>query len=119
MAAQDDDLLGAESLRGNDAAQTDGAVADDGHFFPGLTLAADGGVMACAHHVGERQQRRHQRVVFADRQDEERAVRQGIRASLRPVPPSTPSLPKNPPWTQRSAVLHGRSRRCRRNRRTA
>ncbi len=32
--------------------------------------------MARPHHVREREQRRHQRVVFADGQDEERPVRQ-------------------------------------------
>ena len=30
VAAHDDDLLGAEALGGDDAAQADGAVADDG-----------------------------------------------------------------------------------------
>ena len=31
VAAHDDDLLGAEALGGDHAAQPDGAVADDGH----------------------------------------------------------------------------------------
>ena len=59
----------------------------------------DGGVVAGAHHVGEREQRRHQRVVLADRQDVERAVgeRDAQRLGLRAV--GTSLLPKKPPWT--------------------
>ena len=43
--------------------------------LPGPTFAVSGGVVAGAHHVGEREQRRHQRVVRADGQDDERSVR--------------------------------------------
>ena len=50
----------------------------------GLDAGHDGGVVAGAEHVGERQQRRHQRVVLADRQREERAV--GVAGRARPRP---------------------------------
>ena len=36
-------------------------------LLPGPTSRSDRGVVAGAHHVGQRQQRRHQRVVLADR----------------------------------------------------
>ena len=35
VAAEEDDLLGAEPLGGDHAAQADGAVADDGHRLAG------------------------------------------------------------------------------------
>jgi hypothetical protein len=35
MASEHDDLLGTEALRGDYAAQTDGAVADNRHFLTG------------------------------------------------------------------------------------
>ena len=77
VAAQDDDLLGAEALGGDHAAQADRAVADDGdRLARARRRAATRGVVAGAHHVGEREQRRHQRVVLADRQRDERAVGQ-------------------------------------------
>jgi hypothetical protein len=81
VAAHDDDLLGAQALGGDHTTQPDGAVADDGHGVPGLDARHDGGVVAGAQHVGERQQRRHQRVVLADRQRVQRPV--GVRDSHR------------------------------------
>ena len=51
MPAQHDDLLGAEPPRGDDAAQADGAVSDDGHCLPRTDLGGDGRMMARAHHV--------------------------------------------------------------------
>src|SRR5919106_6753877 len=74
VAAHDDDLLGAEPLGGDDAAESDSAVADDSDAVAGPDLGDDGGVVAGAHHVGERHQGRHQRLVLADRQDDQRAV---------------------------------------------
>ena len=41
---------------------------------PGADPRGERSVVARPHHVGERQQRRHQRVVLADRQHDERAV---------------------------------------------
>ena len=41
VAAEDDDLLGAEALGGDHAAQADGAVADDGHRLAGADLRGD------------------------------------------------------------------------------
>jgi len=82
VAAHDDDLLGAEPLGGDHAAQPDRAVADDRHRLAGGDPGDDRGMVASPHHVGERQQRRHQLVVvLADRQLEQRAV--GVRNAQR------------------------------------
>ena len=70
-------MLGAEPLRGDHPAQADGAVADHGDGLAATGLRRDGGVVAGAHHVGEREQRRHQLLVRSDRQHDERAV--GLR----------------------------------------
>ena len=51
VTAEDDDLLCAESPRGDDAAQADGAVPDDRYRFTGADLGGDGCMMACTHHV--------------------------------------------------------------------
>ena len=77
MAAEDEDPLGAETPGGDHAAEADGAVADDGHVLAGSDPRGAGGVVPGAHHVGEREQRRHQRVVLVDREDDERPVRLG------------------------------------------
>ena len=74
MTAEQDDLLGAEPLRGDDTTEADGAVADDSHRRARRDLRHDRGVVACAHHVGEGEQRRHQRVVSADRKHDKRSV---------------------------------------------
>ena len=74
MPAQDDDPLGAEAAGGDDAAEAHGAVADDGDRPAGPDLGGEGCVMTRRHHVGEREQRRHQRVLLADRQQQERAI---------------------------------------------
>ena len=77
MPAEEDDLLGAEALRGDDAAEADGAVSDDSDGLSRADFGGDGRMMARAHHVRQREERRHQRVVLADRQDEERSI--GLR----------------------------------------
>ena len=74
MAAEDDDSFGAEASRGDDAAQADCSVSDHGNRLPRADLCRQGRVVACRHHVRKRQQRRHQLVVGADRQDDERSV---------------------------------------------
>jgi hypothetical protein len=74
VVAEQDDPVGAAALRGDHAAETDGAVADDGDRFSRPGLGRDGGVVAGAHHVSECEQRRHERVVLADRQYDERPV---------------------------------------------
>jgi hypothetical protein len=51
MAAEHDDLLGAEALRGDHTAQTDSPVADNGNFLSWTHLRRDGCMMASAHHV--------------------------------------------------------------------
>src|SRR2546426_10640398 len=75
IAAEEHDPLGAEPPRRDYAAQTDGAVSDDGHGLSWADIRGDGGVVACSHHVREREQRRHQRVVGGDRQPDQRPVR--------------------------------------------
>jgi hypothetical protein len=77
VAAEDDDLLGAEAPRGDHPAQADSAVTDDGDRLSGADLGDDRSVMARAHHVGEGEKRWHQRVVLGDRQDEQGPVRLG------------------------------------------
>ena len=51
VTAHDDDLLGAEALRRDHAAQADGAVPDDGHGLAGADPGGDGRVMARPHHI--------------------------------------------------------------------
>jgi hypothetical protein len=77
MAAEQDDLLGAEPLRGDYAAEADGAVADDRDAPARRDPRGERRVVAGAHHVGKGEQRRHQRVVFANGEDDERPV--GLR----------------------------------------
>ena len=77
MAPEDEDPLGAETPGGDHAAQADGPVADDGHVLAGSDPRGAGGVVPGSHHVREREQRRHQRVVLVDREDDEGPVRLG------------------------------------------
>ncbi len=63
VAAQRNDPLGAEALGGEDPAQADRAVADDGHGGALADAGAEGGVVAGAHHVGQGQQAGQQLVV--------------------------------------------------------
>ena len=77
MAAEEDDPLGAEPLRCDHAAEADGAVPDDGRRPARRNPRVQSCVVARAHHVGEGEQRRHQRVVLVDRKSDERAV--GLR----------------------------------------
>ena len=92
MAAHDDDLLGAETFGGDHATQTDGAVADDRDAMPSCDARDDGSMVTGAHHVGQREQRRHARVVLADVERVERSVRErdaegfGLRAVHTSVP---------------------------------
>ena len=74
VAAHDDDLLRAEPLRRDHSAQTDSAVADDRDRAARTHPRGDRGVMAGAHHVGQRQERGHERIVFCDIERVERAV---------------------------------------------
>ena len=77
VPAEEDDLLGAEALRGDHAAEADSAVSDDSDGLSRAHFGGDGRMMARAHHVRQREERRHERVVLADRQDEERPI--GLR----------------------------------------
>ena len=96
MTPQHDDPLGAEPARGNDGAQTNRAVADNRCDFAGTDLCGERGVVASTHHIRERQQGRHQRVVRADRKRDQGSVgkRDADRLALAtielcPAPPST------------------------------
>src|SRR5438876_3803896 len=51
MAAQDDDLLGAEAAGGNHTAQADGAVSDNSRCLPRANFGDDSRMMARPHHV--------------------------------------------------------------------
>ena len=95
VAAEQDDLLGAEPLGGDHAAQADGAVADDGDRPARADPGGERRVVAGPHHVREGEQRRHQRVVLADRQRDERAVgqRDAHRLALAAVEPSRAQKP--------------------------
>jgi hypothetical protein len=74
VVAEQDDLLGAESLCGDHAAKANGAVADDRNRAAGRDPGRNGSVVAGPNHVGECQQRGYERVVLADGQNDERAV---------------------------------------------
>ena len=63
-------------LAGEHAAQPDGAVADDGDGVAGPNPGGDGAVVPGAVHVGQRQQRRHQRRVRGDRKLDQGALGQ-------------------------------------------
>ena len=94
--AQEHDPLGAEASGGDHAAQADSAIADDGHGLAGTHLGAESRMVACRHHIREREQRRHQRVVFLDPQDDERSVCLGdpYRLAL-PTVHSVPAIPSS------------------------
>ena len=77
MASEHDDLLGAEALGGDDTAEADRAIANNGGGVARCDARRTRGVMAGAHHIRKRQQRRHQRLVHIDRQPDEGAV--GLR----------------------------------------
>ena len=77
MAAHDDDLLGAEALGGDHAAQADGAVANHRDALARADRGGNRRVVPGAHHVGEREQRGQQRLVGLRREHVEGAV--GLR----------------------------------------
>ena len=56
VAGHGDDPFGAELLGGQDAEQSDSAVADDGDGLTGADLGSNGGEPAGAEHVGGGQQ---------------------------------------------------------------
>jgi hypothetical protein len=73
-AAEQDDLLGPEPARGDDAAQPDRPVTDNGHRLAWPDAGSERGVMTRAHHVRQRQQRRHHRVVLLNREHHKRSI---------------------------------------------
>src|SRR6266568_3167689 len=57
VSAQGNDSLCPETFCRNDCTQTDRSITDDGNGIPLLHLCTDGGVVPCAHDIGEREQR--------------------------------------------------------------
>ena len=57
VSAQGNDSLCPETFCRNDCTQTDRSISDDGNGIPLLHLCTDGGVVPCAHDIGEREQR--------------------------------------------------------------
>ena len=74
MTTHDDDLLGTKSLRRDDAAQAHGAITHHGDRAATANPGRDRRMVAGAHHIRKREQRRHQRIVLADVQGVEGAV---------------------------------------------
>lgn len=68
------------------ADKADGPIADDGDDTARLDPSADRGVVARAHHVRQREQRRHRLVgVLRARDPDERGVGEGHRHGLAPA----------------------------------
>jgi hypothetical protein len=74
MTTEEDDLRGSEALGGDHPAQPDCAVAHDSHALSRRDLCRQSGMVPGAHHVCQREQRRHQGVVCTDRQNDECSV---------------------------------------------
>ena len=74
VAAEEDDPFSAEALRGDHAAESDSAVPHDGDGLAWTDLRRQRGVMTSSHDIGEREQRGHERVVWADRKNNEGPV---------------------------------------------
>src|SRR5262245_56953369 len=74
IAAEQDDLLGAQPLSRNHPAQSNRPVADDGNGRPRLNPGRHSGMMASAHHVCEGQKRRSHRIVGVPWQHDQRSV---------------------------------------------
>jgi hypothetical protein len=72
--AQEDDPSRAEPLGRDHAAQSDSPIPDHCHCLPRTYESPDGGVMAGSHHIRQREQRRHQRIVLLHGQDNEGSV---------------------------------------------
>jgi len=51
MVAHHDNLLGAEAPGGDDGAEADGAITDDGHGLAAADLGGAGRMMARSHHI--------------------------------------------------------------------
>jgi hypothetical protein len=95
VAAHDDDLLRAEALGGDDAAEPNGPVADDRDALSGFDLCDDRRVVAGAQDVRQRQERWHELMVFTDGQRESVPSAYGTR-SASACAPFIPLLPKKP-----------------------
>src|SRR6266496_3864625 len=65
MPAKYNNLLSTKSLRGNDTAQSHSSIADNGHTLSLCHLRDHCGVVSGAHHIREREERRHERLICA------------------------------------------------------
>src|SRR3954453_23701932 len=87
MTAHQNDLLRTEALGRDDAAEPNSAVADDSGRFTRCHTRDMCRMVPGAHHIRKCQERRHKRVISANRQSEQRAV--GLRNTkgfrLRPL----------------------------------
>ena len=59
IPAEGNDPAGAQALGGDHSAETDGSIPDDGDYGAWFDARAHRGVVARAHHIGERRQRSH------------------------------------------------------------
>jgi hypothetical protein len=78
--------IGHAVTEGVSILKTNRAVSNYGNRLARADPGSYGGMMVCPHHIRKREKRRHQLVVFADRQDEECSVgqRDPHRFGLRP-----------------------------------
>ncbi len=99
VPAEQDDPLGAEPAGGDHGAQPHRPVAHHGDDRPRADPGGERRVVAGRHHVGQGEQRRHQRVVDAGRQGDERPV--GLGHPHRLALPAVHAVePVPPPWRQ-------------------
>src|SRR6516165_1341538 len=76
MPAKNNDLLSAQSLRSDDTAQSHSPVADNGHTLSWCHPRDDRGMVSSAHHVRQREQRWHKRIVCVRADWKESSIRQ-------------------------------------------
>src|SRR5436190_1862403 len=74
MATQNNNLLSAKSLGGNDSAQSYSSIANNGHAVSWSHFRDDRRVVSGAHHVREREQRRHERLICVRANWEKRSI---------------------------------------------
>src|SRR6476646_8345082 len=77
VSSHDDNLLSAETLGSDDAAQSNSSVADDSYAFAGTDVRSDGCMMAGAHNIGKRKERREESFILRHFQGIQRTV--GLR----------------------------------------
>ena len=93
MTSEEDNPFGSAASAGNDAAQTDRAIANDRRRFAWPDSGRNGSVMTSRHHVAQGEQRRHERGVPAARQLNQCSIGVGDADGLALSAVSTPSEP--------------------------